>query len=492
MSTHHKDADVNRLANIARRAMFERGLEPDFPPAAQRQAEKIAGPAEETDPSIKDLRDLEWASIDNDDSRDLDQLSVAEALDKGAVRVLVAIADVDALVPRGTPLDAHALINTTSVYTPGSIFPMLPERLSTDLTSLNPDEDRLAMVVSFVVNKDGSLGDTDIYRAYVRNKAKLAYHSVGDWLESQGPMPEAMAAVKGIAEQIRLQDGAAQLLLEQRRKQGALTLETVEPKAVVEDGKVVDLHTEPKNRAHDLIENFMITANGVVARYLTGKGFPTLRRVVRSPERWDRIRDLASEYGVTLPPEAKPLPLENFLAARKKADPLRFPDLSLAVVKLMGPGEYIVNMPGKQPIGHFGLAVRDYSHSTAPNRRYPDIITQRLLKAAIEGRPVPYAEKDLWQMADHCTEQENAAKKVERQVRKSAAASILADRIGERFDALVTGAGPKGTWVRLLHPPVEGRLTEGFKGVDVGDKIRVRLEDVDINRGFIDFSRSHN
>jgi exoribonuclease-2 len=236
----------------------------------------------------------------------------------------------------------------------------------------------------------------------------------------------------------------------------------------------------------------MVTANGVVARYLTGKGFPTLRRVVRSPERWDRIRDLASEYGVTLPPEPKPLPLENFLAARKKADPLRFPDLSLAVVKLMGPGEYIVNMPGKKPIGHFGLAVRDYSHSTAPNRRYPDIITQRLLKAAIEGRPVPYSEKDLWQMADHCTEQEDAAKKVERQVRKSAAAAILADRIGERFDALVTGAGPKGTWVRLLHPPVEGRLVEGGKGVDVGDKIRVRLEDVDINRGFIDFSRAHN
>ncbi|HZP84769.1 MAG TPA: RNB domain-containing ribonuclease [Chthonomonadaceae bacterium] len=475
------------LEELAWRAMRERGLEPDFPPDVQRQVAQLRGPAEETDPAIRDLRALAWVSIDNDDSRDLDQLSVAEDLGGGSVRVLVAIADVDALVKKDSPVDRHAEINTTSVYTSARIFPMLPERLSTDLTSLNQDEDRIAVIIAYVVQADGAVDAPEIYRARVRNKAKLAYNGVTAWLEGKGPMPEALAAAEGTPEQIRLQDQVAERLRARRDERGALDLETIEPKAVVRDGIVLDFHYEPQNRAQKLIEDFMIAANGVTAEYLEQRGFPTLRRVVRSPERWDRIERLAAEYGFHLPPDPDSRALAKFLIARRRADPLRFPDLSLSIVKMLGAGEYVVQMPGEEPVGHFGLAVRDYSHSTAPNRRYPDLITQRLLKAALHNARAPYQQDELEGLAEHCTEQEDAANKVERQMRKSAAALLLADRIGDRFDAIVTGVTHSGTWVRILQPPAEGMLVSGRDSLDVGDRLMVKLVDVNVERGFIDF-----
>ncbi len=489
--THEYGCHHVNLHELARRAMRERGLEPDFPPAAMRQAEKLSGPARDDDPSIRDLTELPWCSIDNDDSRDLDQLTVSEPQPDGAVRVLVAVADVDGLVRAGSALDDHAHTNTTSVYTAGGIFPMLPERLSTDLTSLNDGVDRQAVVVAYTVDAEGSVREPEVFQGRVRNRAKLAYNSVAAWLDGKAEAPEPLRHAPDVQEQLRVQDRVAQQLKERRHEHGALELETVEPHAIVEDGLVTDLRLEPTNRARELIEDFMIAANGVTTRFLTERGFPTFRRVVREPERWDRIRDVASEYGETLPPEPDAVPLERFLHHRRKADPLRFPDLSLTIVKLMGAGEYVVNQPGGEPIGHFGLAVRDYSHSTAPNRRYPDVITQRLLKAALAGRAVPYATRDLWALADHCTRQEDAAKKVERQMRKSAAACFLSNRIGERFDGLITGASQKGTWVRLLHPPVEGRIVRGGKGLDVGDRVTVELLEVNIEKGYIDFARSH-
>jgi exoribonuclease II len=488
MSLHRRMNHVD-LAALARFAMLERGLEPDFPTEVERQVAALDGPAHEPGPAVRDLRHLPWCSIDNDDSRDLDQLTVAEELEGGSVRVLVAIADVDSLVKKNDPVDRHAQKNTTSVYTPARIFPMLPERLSTDLTSLNPGEDRRAVVTSYVVNEDGTIGESEVFRALVHNHAKLAYNGVASWMAGRGPMPEAMADAEGVSEQIRLQDTVAQKLKDIRHEHGALQLETIEPHAVVEDGRVVDLYLSGKNRAKELIEDFMIAANGVTARYLEEQGFPTFRRVVRSPERWDRIEELAASYGERLPSDPDATALERFLVKRREADPLRFPDLSLTVVKLMGAGEYAVHLPGEDPTGHFGLAVRDYSHSTAPNRRYPDVITQRLLKAALDGESAPYSGDELAELAMHCTEQEDAAKKVERQMRKSAAAMLLMDRLGERFDAIVTGASDKGTWVRVLHPPVEGKLVRGDRGADVGDRLRVELVDVDVERGFIDFVR---
>jgi exoribonuclease-2 len=482
---HHR----SDLADIARRAMREKGLDPDFPKDALQQLTRIEAPARDKDPAIRDLRDLLWASIDNDDSRDLDQLSVAEELAGGSVKVLVAIADVDALVRKGTPLDARAALNTTSVYTAGGVFPMLPEKLSTDLTSLNQDEDRLAVVIEYVVNADGTLGDSSVTRSLVRNKAKLAYDSADLWRDGRGEMPEAMARVPGVDAQIRLQEDVSQRLRRLRYAHGALDLQTIEARAVFDGDEIRDLTVDEQNQPRQLIEDFMIAANGVTARYLEEAGFAALRRVVRSPERWQRIVSVAAEHGFSLPEEPDSKALEEFLAARRKADPLRFPDLSLVIVKLMGAGEYVVELPGKEPVGHFGLAVRDYTHSTAPNRRYPDVITQRLLKAALAHCSSPYSVSELNGLALHCTEQEDAANKVERLVRKSAAALLLETRIGERFDGIVTGASEKGTWARIFRPPVEGKVVRGSEGLEIGDKVSVKLVSTDVERGYIDFVR---
>lgn len=469
--------------------MLERGMAPDFPPAVDYELRMIRGPVMARDGSIRDLRHLLWCSIDNDDSRDLDQLSVAEPLAGGATRILVAIADVDSIARVQTAIDDHARQNTTSVYTAAQVFPMLPERLSTDLTSLNYNADRTAVIVETVISRDGALVSSDIYQALVRNYAKLAYNSVAAWLDGQGPMPQPITVVAGLEANIRLQDQVAQKLKSARFSAGAVELETIETRPVYVGDGLKDLKVEQQNRAHDLIAEFMVSANGVVASFLAAKKVTSLQRIVRTPKRWDRIVEIAREHGHTLPNQPDSAALNSFLAAAKAADPLRFPDLSFSVVKSLGPGEYVVQIPGQAPTGHFALALRKYAHSTAPNRRYPDLITQRLLKAVLRGEKQPYRDGDLETLATHCTAMENAAKKVERQVAKSAAAMLLENRIGHIFDGIVTGASEKGTWVRIFQPPVEGRLATGFKGVDVGHRVRVQLVYTDVERGFIDFKR---
>lgn len=477
------------LQAIARRAMMARGLLPDFSPAVVRELSGLTRPETERTPAIRDLRSLRWCSIDNDDSRDLDQLTVAEPLGGGTVKILVAVADVDALVRKGSAVDAHAQHNTTSVYTEAEIFPMLPLPLSTDLTSLNEDEDRLAIVIEMVVNQDGSLGSSDIYRAWVVNYAKLTYHSVAAWLDGSGPAPGRVATVAGLDEQLRIQDRVAQVLRTVRHMHGALSLETIEPHAVFEDDTLTDLRVEGKNRAQELIEDLMVSANRVTARYLEARGLPSLRRILRSPDRWQRIVELAAHMGTRLPPEPDAAALEAFLSMRRQADPVRFPDLSLTVVKLIGRGEYVVDGPGQTSPGHFGLAIPAYTHSTAPNRRFPDLLTQRLIKAALAEHRVPYSLEELGALAQHCTEQEDHASKVERRVQKSAAAMLLESKIGQRFDAIVTGASRKGTWVRILHPAAEGKVIQGFEGLEVGDRVRVQLIDTNVEQGFIDFAQ---
>ncbi len=475
------------LRSIAFNAMRERGLDPEMPPDAVAQADAIHAAPERTEEPTRDLRAKLWCSIDNDDSRDLDQLSVSETLAGQGVKLLVAIADVDAAVGKGSPADRHAARNTTSVYTPGVIFPMLPERFSTDLTSLNDGEDRLAIVIEYVVTPEGELQSSDVYGALVHNKAKLAYNGVGAWLVGEGALPAAAAAVPGMDEQLRTQDRAAQALDALRVRNGALGFETIEVENVFDGDTLHDVRPQKPNRAKALIANLMIAANGVTARFLDARGFPSLRRVVKSPERWDRIRTLAEQLGEKLPPAADPIALQEFLDRRKQAEPETFPDLSTSVIRLLGRGEYVVDPPGAEPPGHFGLAVRDYSHSTAPNRRFPDLVTQRLLKAALASHPAPYSLGELDQIATQCTKQEDAANKVERQVRKSAAAMVVQSRIGQVFDAFVTGASNKGTFVRVTAPPIEGKLLGSHPGLDVGDRLRVRLSGVDIDRGFIDF-----
>ena len=489
MTSSNDNHDRAILQDIAKRAMLDRGLLPYFSAEALAELNKIQSPSTIESARARDLRDLLWSSIDNDDSRDLDQLTVAEAMPGDKAKIRVAVADVDSLVKKGSAIDEQARHNTTSVYTPGQMFPMLPEKLSTNLTSLNLNQDRLAIVIEMVVGTDGSVQDSDVYRAIVRNHAKLAYNRVAAWLEGSIDVPLEIAVVKGLAENLRLQDKAAQSMKNLRHMKGALCLETIEAKPIFEGDSILDLQVEEKNRAKDIIEDFMIAANGVTVRYLSSKKFPSIRRVVRSPKRWERIVELAAQHAFKLPKNPDSKALEWFLTTEKKADPLRFPDLSLAVIKLLGSGEYVAELPGENATGHFGLAVKDYTHSTAPNRRYPDLITQRLLKAAIDARSTPYDNDELADLANHCTKQENAAEKVERQVGKSAAGLLLKSRIGEQFDSMVTGASTKGTWVRLLKLPIEGRLKTGDQGVDVGDRIRVQLLSVDVEQGFIDFGK---
>ncbi len=483
------------LQHIAHQAMLDRGLLPDFSAAVLAELDKIQAPARLNSESggsaagIRDLTDLLWASIDNDDSHDLDQLTLAESLSDDKIRIRVAIADVDALVKDGSAIDQHARHNTTSVYTAAQIFSMLPEKLSTDFTSLNFNKERMAVVVEMVIGAGGILQDSDIYRARVYNHARLAYNSVAAWLDGDGEAPEEITAVPGLTENLRLQDRVAQSLKSLRHVHGALSLETIEARPVFDGDQIRELAVEKKNRAKEIVEEFMIATNGVTARYLAANKFPSIRRVVRTPKRWDRIVRLAQEHGATLPANPDSVALDAFLVKAKAADPLRFPDLSLSIIKLLGAGEYSAEQPDDTTSGHFGLAVKDYAHSTAPNRRYTDLITQRLLKAAIVGQAVPYSYEELNVLAQHLTKAEDAANKVERQVSKSAAALVIESRIGEQFDAFVTGASEKGTWVRLLTVPVEGKLMQGFEGLDVGDRIRVALTAVDVQRGFIDFKR---
>ena len=478
------------LARIATEAMVERGLAPAFEAAVQQQLASLTHAGVDADPAILDLRALLWCSIDNDDSLDLDQLSVTEALPDGSVLLRVAVADVDALVKKGSAIDQHARLNTTSVYTSARVFAMLPERLSTDLTSLNPGQDRLALVTDMRLAPDGQITQTSVHRAWVHNHAKLAYDAVAAWLTGEGPLPEAARRVPGMDTQLRTQDAAAQQLRARRHEQGALEFETFQPRAVFDGEKVVAINQQVQNRARQLIEELMIATNQSTARFLDAAGGASLRRVVRSPERWQRIVDVAAQYQETLPSAPDSVALEVFLARRRRADPLRFPDLSLVIVKLMGSGEYVVEAPAGEPIGHFGLALRDYTHSTAPNRRFPDLISQRMVKAVLAGRPPPYSVGELQALAAHCTQQENAAQKVERRMRKSDAALLLASHIGQGYDAIVTGHSPTDTWVRIFTPPVEGKLLGHSADLDTGRQLRVKLVSADVERGFIDFVRA--
>jgi exoribonuclease II len=480
-------AQSDELKHLAGDAMRAHGLAPDLPPAAVAQA-NAATLATESGPEIRDLRSLLWSSIDNDDSLDLDQIEVAESVGGGQCKLRVGIADVDSVIKAGTAVDQHARINTTSVYTAAEIFPMLPERLSTNLTSLGQDQDRLCVVIEMTVEANGMLGASSIYRARVRNRAKLAYRSVAAWMQGTGPAPARVGAVAGLEEQLRLQDGVAQALKRSRQSKGALEFDTAENRAVYQDGVLIDLQPDPKNRAQELIEEFMIAANGVTARFLQQHGRSSLRRILRTPKRWDRIVQLAKDAGEKLPPAPDAIALNAFLSKRRQVDPSRFADLSLAVIKCLGAGEYVAEGPAQKPEGHFGLAVRDYTHSTAPNRRFPDLMTQRLVKAVLQNRPSPYNDTELPTLASHCTEQEANAKKVERQIEKSAAAMLLGSRIGSRFEGIVTGASDKGTWVRIAGPAAEGRVVKNFQGLDVGNHVQVQLLHVDVARGFIDFA----
>jgi VacB/RNase II family 3'-5' exoribonuclease len=473
------------LQEVAHNAMIEKGFIPDFSEAISHELEKIHEPARPHD-HIRDMRNLLWVSIDNEDSRDLDQLTFAEA-----DRIYVAIADVDALVKKGSAIDNRAAHNTTSIYTPTIIFPMLPLKLSTNLTSLNEKTDRCAIVVEVKVADDGRFDLIDVYHALVHNHAKLNYPCVGAFLEHRickNPLP----AIAGLKEQLVLQDRMAQKILDFRSRQGALEFGVVQLHAVVIDGIPVSLEEQDRNRAHRLIENYMIAANVSATRYLKDRNLPTIRRVVRTPKRWSRIIALAEDAGEKLPSQPDPKALRQFLLNQQAAAPLRFPDLSLAIIKLLGRGEYVLGIPGKPSIGHFDLAEREYCHATAPNRRFPDLIMQRLLKSSLFKTPAPYTKQDLASMANHCTKKEDDSDKVERRLIKCAAAFVLQKEVGKSFDAMVTGASIKGTWVRLITPPVEGKLVKGFKGVDVGDFLKVKLIKVDVVKGHIDFERANH
>ena len=487
-----------QLHQLAVEAMHARGLLPTFSPQALQEAEAARQTEAAPSNDIRDLRHLTWFSIDNDDTRDLDQLSVAEALPAATARLRVAIADVDCLVRPGSAVDDHAAANTTSVYTAAGIFPMLPEVLSTNLTSLHESQERLSVVVDMLVADDGTVSESSIYRALVLNHAKLTYDAVSAWLDGTACAPPQMASVPGLEEQVRLHDVLAGKLRRWRQSRGALNVNTVAVRPVLKEGQLVDLQLDEKNRAKDLIADLMIATNGATARYLVDQGFPSIRRFLQAPRRWDRIVALASSYDMTLPALPDALALDHFLSTRRAAAPAAFADLSLAVVKLLGSGEYVAALAiprssakaASNAQGHFGLAINDYAHSTAPNRRFPDLVTQRLLKAALAGAPPPYSAEQLSEIARHCTMQEDNASKVERQVLKAAAAVLLDGRIGDVFDAIVTGAAAKGTFVRISSPVLEGRVLRGFDGLDVGDALRVRLVAVDAEKSFIDFERA--
>jgi exoribonuclease-2 len=480
------------LQAAAKQVMLENGFEPEYPPQVQQQLNELKAHPPQAAPNadIRDLRGLLWSSIDNDTSRDLDQIEVAEALPNGETKVMVGIADVDAFVAKNTPIDQHAAKETTTVYTGVRNFSMLPEQLSTGTTSLLGVADNLSVVIEFVVASDGTIHSGALYRANVRNKAQLAYNAVGAWLENKGSAPAKVAASADLQAQLKLQNETAQKLMKERYRRGALNIETIETQPIVVNDKIVDVARQEKNQATELIEEFMIASNEVVAQTLQAHNVSSIRRVVKTPERWPRIVELAAQHGGKLPAEPDSKALNDFLIQRKAADPDHFADVSLTVIKLMGPGEYVLERPGDPEQGHFGLAVQDYTHSTAPNRRFADLVTQRLVKAVLANQPAPYSDDELGAIARNCTLKEDAARKVEREMTKRIAAVAMSSRIGELFDAIVTGVTPKGTFVRVAKPAVEGLLAQGQQGVDVGDKLRVKLIRTDAQRGFIDFARA--
>ena len=488
---HNANPSQTDWRAIAKQIVLQRGFRPDFPPEIPQQLATLKARPPQIAPTekIRDLRSLLWSSIDNDTSRDLDQIEVAEPVANGDVRVMIGIADVDAFVSKLTPIDVHAASEATTVYTGVTNFPMLPEELSTGVTSLLENQDRLSVVTEFVVDSSGGVKSSDVYRAVVRNKAQLQYNSVGAWLEGKSAAPPKVAVSSDLQSQLKLQDEAAQRLREQRHQRGALNLQTDEMLPLILNDQVVDVVKQQRNRATDLIEDFMIAANGVVARVLEKTS--SLRRIVRTPKRWDRIVQLAAtKGGEKLPDQPDSKALNDFLMRRKAADPDHFAEVSLAVIKLIGPGEYVVEHPGDVISGHFGLAVQDYTHSTAPNRRFADIVTQRLVKTMLAGQSNPYSDAELNVIAANCTQKGDAARKVERDMSKRLAALAMQNKIGQTFDAIVTGVTEQGTFIRIAQPHVEGLLAQGAQGLDVGDRLHAKLIRTDIQRGYIDFAKA--
>jgi exoribonuclease R len=504
------------LAGAALDEMHAANFKPEFGAGVDEQIADIREKLTEQKPggNVQDLRALGWSSIDNDTSRDLDQIEVAERVPHG-IHLRVAIGDVAAAVTKGSPIDKHAQDQTQTIYTAVKNFPMLPFDLSTDLTSLNEDADRTAIMMSFTVGPDGEMLDETVSRAVVRNRAQLAYSRVGPWLENTaaGKVDNDVFSLRSdsaraaqaeseaqhgstppltdgwLAEQLTLQDEAAQALHKARVANGALEFHRAEADPVVADGRVIDVHEAIHNRAMDLIEDLMVAANGVMARALRKGGRSGLQRVVVVPKRWDRIVALAKEHGGELPLTPDSVALNNFLEAQRKSDSIHYPDLAVAVIKLMGPGEYLLMRPDDDPTGHFGLAARDYTHSTAPNRRFPDLVTQRVLHAMIDNAPPPYTDVELTAIALHCNEADKLLRKIQRDMEKRVAAVALANRIGQVFSGVVTGASNKGVYVRVFEPPVEGRVMQGEDGLDVGDKVQVKLLHTDPARAFIDFAK---
>lgn len=487
---HQSNPSPLDLQATARQIMLEHGFEPEFPAGVSAQLAQLKQnpPAVAAGGNIRDLRNVLWSSIDNDTSRDLDQIEVAAPASNGEVKVMIGIADVDAFANKQSPIDQHAACETTTVYTGVRNFPMLPEELSTGVTSLLENQDRLSVVYEFVVDSAGNVKSPDIYRAVVRNKAQLQYNSVGAWLEGTAAAPSKVSISNELQQQLKLQDDVAQRLRKRRQENGALNLDTEEVHPVMQNDQVVGIANQQKNHATDLIEDFMVAANGVVARFL--ENVSSLRRIVRTPKRWDRIVQLAATKGEKLPAQPDSKALNHFLLRRKAADPDHFADVSLAVIKLIGPGEYVLERAGEVAPGHFGLAVQDYTHSTAPNRRFADIVTQRLIKGLLAGQKNLYSDDELTAIASNCTQKEDAARKVEREMAKRLAAVAMQHRIGEVFNALVTGVTPNGTFVRVLQPHIEGLLAQGAQGLDVGDKLRAKLIRTDPQHGYIDFARA--
>jgi VacB/RNase II family 3'-5' exoribonuclease len=486
---NHSSSQLD-LQAVAKDLMRQHGFQPDFPPAVHQQLMELRAhpPQMNVDGNVRDLRNRLWSSIDNDTSRDLDQIEVAEKMPNGDVRVLIGIADVDAYIPKLSAIDQHAASETTTVYTGIRNFPMLPEELSTGETSLLENQDRLSVIIDFVVDGTGQVTGSEVYRAVVRNHAQLQYNSTGAWLEGTAAAPPKIANSPDLQAQLKMQSDVAQKLKNQRHENGALDIQTDETLPLVLNAQIIDIVKQQKNRATELIEDFMIAANGVIARML--EKVSSLRRIVKQPERWDRIVQLAATHGAKLPPNPDSKALNDFLEKRRATDPDHFADVSLSVIKLIGPGEYVLERPGDPSPGHFGLAVQDYTHSTAPNRRFPDIVTQRLVKAMLTGRSNPYSDDELSQIAANCTAKGDAARKVEREMSKRLAAVAMQNRIGAIFDGVVTGVTPKGTFVRAMQAHVEGLLAQGAQGVDVGDKLRVKLIRTDVQHGFIDFARA--
>ncbi|MBV9216286.1 MAG: RNB domain-containing ribonuclease [Acidobacteria bacterium] len=487
MSDHGPDG---WLTQKAYEAMTENGFEPEFSPQVLEQIKQIQAESPPSTHGVRDMRDLLWSSIDNESSRDLDQIEWAEQLDNGDIHVLVGIADVDARVAKDSPVDKHAAKNTVTVYTESKIFPMMPEELSTDITSLNQGVDRLAIVADMTVKANGDVPESTFYRAIVNNKAKLAYEDIGPWLDGQSADLEKIVATPGLTEQLQLQQKAAERLLAYREAKGALNFESIESAAVVEDGEIKGIKSVQENGARKLIENLMVAANVEMAEFLENHNCASLRRVVKVPLHWDGIVKIAAGFGATLPAEPDQPALASFLDQRRSADPDHYPDLSLSIIKLIGSGEYVVQRPGEDAGGHFGLAVRDYAHSTAPNRRYTDIVVQRLVKSVIARSPARYTPEELDAIAEHANLQEKAARKVERKMRKIVAATVMKRHIGETFQAIVTGDTAAGVFARILRPPVDGRIVQGERSVHIGDKVNVRLLSANPNNGFIDFAVS--